>query len=322
MPEKDLFRFDASIEDALDAKLKTYDEELKRARIYCVRGQYEKALAIYNAILDEDMENQEAYLGLLRVHSEDFTILEGEEIERDIHTLETLFPDIEDAEYIHYLAKRKEARHSSGPSKKAPSALNDAASLLDEGDVLYGQERYSDAYPYYEKAAKLGEATGYLRMGYLAYYGLGVNRNVDEAISLYGKAVELGNYQAAYLLGLIYLNDLGQEARAFKLFEEGYKKGENRSCAAALGYCYLYGKGTAMDYALSFQLLSIGLEAEPTFACGCLAYLYENGYGTEKNLEKALELYRRAAEYGDEYAKGRVKILTAAGIFSWLANHY
>ena len=319
---KDLFSFDDSIEKEFDEHHKNYDAELKKAKIYCIRGQYEKAIDIYNAILEEDMENEDAYVGLLRAHSEDFNVLEGEDIDIDIRTIETLFPEIENEEYIAYLKKRKEFFTGGSESTKKARSLKNIDDILAEADRLYEAESYSDAYTFYERAAKLGSAMANIRMGYLVYNGLGVNKNTKAALELYLKAAEMGEYYAYYLLGLLYMNDIGDDAKAFKYFDTGVKEGKDRSCAAGAGYMYMYGKGVTKDYGLAFELLNIGLEAEPALALPCLGYLFENGYGTEKNIERALELYKRASEeYGDEYSKGRVKALTTKGIFSWLLSH-
>ena len=83
-----------------------YADELKKARVLCIRGQYDRALEIYNKILDEDYENEEALIGLLRVHSKDFREFDGDIIEDDIHAIEKLAPDTEDEEYLDYLIKR------------------------------------------------------------------------------------------------------------------------------------------------------------------------------------------------------------------------
>ena len=40
-----------------------------------------------------------------------------------------------------------------------------------------------------------------------------------------------------------------------------------------------------------------------------LAAMYENGKGTEKNIQQALQYYKQAAELGDEDAKMKVKEL-------------
>ena len=90
-----------------------HNEALRKADILCLREQYDRAIDIYNQILDEDMECEEAYVGLLKAHSEYFTVFEGEQIDKDIRIIERIFPDIENEEYLAFLKKRKEAKVAS-----------------------------------------------------------------------------------------------------------------------------------------------------------------------------------------------------------------
>lgn len=109
---KDLFDLDDSLlEEAAPKKVETssYEVELKKARALCIRGQYDRALDIYNSILDEDFENEEALIGVLRVHSKDFTEFDNKDIDQDIHAIESMCPDTMNDEYLSYLKKRKDA---------------------------------------------------------------------------------------------------------------------------------------------------------------------------------------------------------------------
>ncbi len=314
----DLFNFNNQFEEALSQKLNPYEHDLKKAKIYCVRGQYDNALAIYDRILEEDIENQEAYLGLLRAHSENYTIYFSETIDRDVYTLDSLFPDLNDHEYVKFKNARGQLMQDNSMDGNIQK-MNKPDEILALGDQFFNKEAYNDAYKCYERAAKLGFSEAFMRIGYLHYYGYGVNKDQNLAIRFYQKAIEKGAYRACYLLGLAYLNDLENDKEAFKYFSIGAEKGE-RSCIACLGYMQMYGKGTEVDYAAAFQNLSIGLEAEQSFTCTCLGYLYENGLGTEKNLESALTLYKRAAALGDTYAKSRVKALVSKGIMSGIVS--
>lgn len=97
---------------------KDYSELLKKANIFCMRELFDKALAIYNEILEEDMENEEAYIGLLKVHSAYFTKYDGDEIEKDIRIIERMFPDTVNEEYAKYCLERKKALASKKPEPK------------------------------------------------------------------------------------------------------------------------------------------------------------------------------------------------------------
>ena len=113
-----MFDLDSSL---LDEKKKgNYEEELKKARALCIRGQYEKSLAIYNAILDEDYENEDALIGLLRVHSKDFREYVSQEIEDDIHAIEGMCPDTVNEEYLSYMKARQD--YLAAHKKETPKA--------------------------------------------------------------------------------------------------------------------------------------------------------------------------------------------------------
>lgn len=86
---------------------KKYEKAFRKAEIHLIREEYAEAKAIYDEILAEDMDVGKAYVGLLRVHSKDYTVFEGDEIEKTLRILAKLFPDYEDEDLSAYLEKRK-----------------------------------------------------------------------------------------------------------------------------------------------------------------------------------------------------------------------
>ena len=105
---RDMFALDDSLFDEnKEKKKKDYSDELKRANIFCMREQYREALGIYNRILTEDMENEDAYIGILKAHSECFTKYDGQEIEKDIRIIERMFPKTMNEEYAKYCFERR-----------------------------------------------------------------------------------------------------------------------------------------------------------------------------------------------------------------------
>lgn len=129
---KDLFDFDIG---GSSKPSSSNDELLRKARSLCARGMYDKALDIYNQILDDDFECEEAYIGLLRVHSEDFTIFEGKQIDQDVHAIQKMFPKCNDEEYSEFI-KQKEGKNKSqvAPDPKA-EAKPAAAPKKDYGPI-------------------------------------------------------------------------------------------------------------------------------------------------------------------------------------------
>jgi len=111
---KNMFDLDDSL---LEEKKSDYSEDIKKARALSIRGQYDRALDIYNKILDEDYENEDALIGLLRVHSKNFREFDGKIIEDDIFAIEQMAPDTTNEEYLNYLSRRDDYR-ANNVSKK------------------------------------------------------------------------------------------------------------------------------------------------------------------------------------------------------------
>jgi len=122
----DLFDLDES----LSKDNSKYSQELTKGRVFCIRGLYDKALEIYNKILDEDIENEGAYVGLLRVHSKDFTVLNGDVIEHDIHVIESLFPNCQNPDYLSFINKRIAKKEAEENARK--EAEEEAKRLAEE----------------------------------------------------------------------------------------------------------------------------------------------------------------------------------------------
>lgn len=108
-----------------EKKPSNYDDDLRKAKVLCIRGEYGAALAIYNAILDKDFENEGALIGILRVHSKDFRELKGEQLDNDIHAIESLHPNTKDPDYLAYKQKRNGSSNSASTSSKPNNSLSD-----------------------------------------------------------------------------------------------------------------------------------------------------------------------------------------------------
>lgn len=89
---------------------------------------------------------------------------------------------------------------------------------------------------------------------------------------------------------------------AVKLFIIAAEEG-NIQAQGALGYCYYYGRGVAVDYEEAvrwyFQAALGGLD----YAQNGLGMCYMNGKGVEPNYTEAVRWYRAAALQGDQYAQ-------------------
>lgn len=131
-----------------------------------------------------------------------------------------------------------------------------------EGNFI--EINYKKAFFYLSKGCEKNDDKSLELLGDMYYYGLYVNKDKDKAIELYNKSIEEGNIEVYYKLGLIY-----EEERDMKNALINYYKGHGNEvikCTQRLGI------------------------------------LYYNGDLVIKNEEKALELFKISAEYGDSYS--------------------
>lgn len=131
-----------------------------------------------------------------------------------------------------------------------------------EGNFI--EINYKKAFFYLSKGCEKNDDKSLELLGDMYYNGLYVNKDKDKAIELYNKSIEEGNIEVYYKLGLIY-----EEERDMKNALINYYKGHGNEvikCTQRLGI------------------------------------LYYNGDLVIKNEEKALELFKISAEYGDSYS--------------------
>ena len=125
-------------------------------------------------------------------------------------------------------------------------------------------------------------------MGYIYQYGLGVDRNLDEAIQWYSKPDGKGNIEAQCALGSLYQRGIGvsidykEAIKWTKLAaDQGYARAQKD-----LGVIY-YLRGD------SFALFTIG-------------FMYEMGLGVGSDINEAIKWYEKGAEKGDKAAKDKL----------------
>ena len=95
-----------------EAQAAALGKELSRARVFCIRGKYGDARKIYESLLDADPENIRAYIGLVRVETENFSRFEGANIDEAIRIAEQIArgEDLSDydEDFADYAARRRQ----------------------------------------------------------------------------------------------------------------------------------------------------------------------------------------------------------------------
>ena len=164
-------------------------------------------------------------------------------------------------------------------------------------------QNYSEAIKWYRKAAEQGDTNAQNNLGNCYYYGRGVTQNYNEAIKWYRKAAEQGDTNAQNNLGICYKYGEGvtqDYTEAIKWFYKAAEQGDTNA-QNNLGDCYYYGQGVSQNHSEAIKWYRKAIEYT-TGGIRCLAYSYENGYSVEKDINKAIELYRQAARQGDQLA--------------------
>ncbi len=141
-----------------------------------------------------------------------------------------------------------------------------------EGNKLFMEEKYSDAFDCYNLSADQGHAEAQFKVGEMYLKGLGVNKNIKKAYEYFEHASNLGCVDAQ--------NKLGHENLYEKLFLEGDKFYEEKNYSEAFG-CYkvLANQGC---YKSQFNV----------------ARMYCNGLGVAKNVIEAFYIFKHAANNG------------------------
>ncbi len=102
------------------------------------------------------------------------------------------------------------------------------------GDYYIESQKYVAA-DYYQRGAKLGDANAQLGLARCYRDGVGVEKNLQKALQLYVEANNHGNTDAAYDLGIIYRDGLGEI------------KPDRANAMAWLKKAAVYGKPKAQD---------------------------------------------------------------------------
>ncbi len=229
--------------------------------------------------------------------------------------------------------------------------------------------KYNDkkAFELYEKAAEKGYPNAQINLWYMYAIGQGVNQDYKKGLEWYEKAavqmmnvnnlMEIGDiyyfgkenvdkdykkalewYKKAssksvipqFIIGNMYRNGQGVDKNDEKAFEwykkaadektttldkelivnKSYeevikwfnKKSEILNTDFNLGYVYYLGESTKPDYNKALELWKKAADKKDTYAQYYLGVMYKNGQGVDKNDNKAKEYFKKSCDNGLEKA--------------------
>ena len=181
-----------------------------------------------------------------------------------------------------------------------------------------GVEKNKDeAVRWYHKAAKQGNATAMFNLGAAYYNGdEGVHTSLDMAYVWFLLSQEAGNAQAKEAVART-AKELPSTADALVDIGAMYEKGEDLpknpaqaerwygeaaklsdSAKVLLATMLINGRGVPKDYPRALELCKAAADHRNESAQFCVGYLYQNGFGVQKNPTEAVKWYQLAATNG------------------------
>ncbi len=149
-------------------------------------------------------------------------------------------------------------------------------------------------------SAEKGDAEAQYKLGYIYYYGLGIEADYDVAFMWYKKSAEQGNANGQYRLGRFY--DIDEENEQIRrLAVKWYTKAAEQGLAEAqyeLGIIYTNGiLGVEKNPKTASKWFLKSANQGNATAQFTLANMYEYGdVGVKQNYQKAMQLYLQVAK--------------------------
>ena len=173
---------------------------------------------------------------------------------------------------------------------------------LEKGNAAYRAGDYPQALAWYGKAADEGDAEAQAMVGILYARGLGVERDDAQALQWFFKAANQGSARALSLLGDMYSGGRGVQkddemaadfySRSAQLFQ---LRGDPFA-QVSLGVAYLTGRGVQKDYNRAFEMFKSAADKGDQSAQYNLALMLQQGLGAPRDEKQAEEWYLRACK--------------------------
>ena len=172
-------------------------------------------------------------------------------------------------------------------------------------DHLASEQWYRQAYQgFLQMEQDMADDKLYYRLGSMNLSGTGTDVDLIQAMLYFEKAAELGNVDALYGLGKLYLRkdfEGYDPAKAAEYLEEAAKQ-EHSYAQYLLGKLLLRGEDIPQDLEAAIQWLEKSAEQDNQYAQYLLGKILLRGDGVEADPKQAVELLERSIEQGNLYA--------------------
>ena len=286
-------------------------DEMNKAMNYEKQGDYYHAVEIYKDLAADD--NSDAVCAMLKLDLKKKFQLSGIERNQMLSKISEIANTGHPEALFVVGAYKLETDKATGLQyiyAAAQNHSNDAIDYLDDyfgwnadGTLKSGDELTNESYQWFAKSTQLGSSKGMYQHGRCYYHGVGVEKNIQEAVKCFRNAAERGQVDAQYSLGYCYYNGDGavenhkEAAKWYKLSaEQGDAEGQYMT-----GLLYYNGDGVEKDCKEAVKWSQMAVDKGNMNARQILGYCYYTGQGVETNNNVALQLLIPYAEaYPDE----------------------
>jgi TPR repeat protein len=211
--------------------------------------------------------------------------------------------------------KRNEAQVTGWLKQSAEAGFAQACDDL--GQQLQKQKDNDKAYSWYERAARLGLASGYRSQGFFLMQGVGRPRDEKAAVAAAQEGARRGDVKAMINMAFYYDRGLGVEkdqAQAQRWIDRAATSGHwygalEKGMALRLGHY-----GFAVDKPAALKELQRALDTRNREVLEVLTRMYIQGIGVEPDGEQAVALAEAAHVQGSSQAAAMLAFIYRKGL--------
>jgi TPR repeat protein len=193
---------------------------------------------------------------------------------------------------------------------------NLASHLFDEGQRLYGSQRFGDAAKSWGQAALLQHAASHALLSTMLIEGRqDVAKDMKRAFELAAAGAAMGCAHSKGALGRCYMFGHGVSADHAKGYALGRESAAAGSCIGqhVVGVAFSFGRGVAKDKAEAVRWRRLAAEQGHAAAQANLGYMLSKGDGIAQDKAEAVRWYRLAAAQGHAAAQSDLAFMLDDG---------
>ena len=172
------------------------------------------------------------------------------------------------------------------------------------------EQNYTEAFKWFEKSAIEGNKFAQFSLANLNYFGNGIEKSYEQAYHWYMKAAQQGQPYAAYAIAQMYANgesvskDESEADNYYKQALSGFQKLEADEQADdnlfyKMGRMFKQGLGTEVDMAKAIDYFKRAADLGNRNARRTMAFEYISGENIEQDIDHGIDMLTELANNGD-----------------------